>query len=184
MKKTILPLLVAFFTLSMGTMAYAKSAGSERAHESEVYEFDASLAPATGPGDYDSGVGINFGAGYSLASVDKNLQARFDISYYQFKHDFPWGSGTYTRVPLIVGVRYYVPIVDKLRAFGQVGLETSIDSFDNSANQNKSELNLGIAPGAGIEFFVNPKVGVFALGLAHLISDSYFSMHFGVATHF
>jgi hypothetical protein len=45
-------------------------------------------------------------------------------------------------------------------------------------------LNIGIAPGAGIEFFVNPKVSIFALGLSHFISDSYFSMHFGVATHF
>jgi opacity protein-like surface antigen len=184
MKKVLFALLVAVFTLCMGTVSYAKSAVSEGTYGSGAYEFDASLAPATGPGDYDSGVGINFGLGYILAPVDKNLQARFDIAFYEFKHDFPWGSGTYTRVPIIIGVRYYMPIVDKLRAFGQVGLETSIDSFDNSANQNKSDLNIGIAPGAGIEFFVNPKVSVFTLGLAHLISDSYFSMHFGVATHF
>jgi len=77
-----------------------------------------------------------------------------------------------------------VPIVDRLRAFGQAGLETSIDNFDTAGNQRESEVNVGIAPGAGIEFFVNPKVSVFALGLAHLISDSYFSMQFGVATHF
>jgi hypothetical protein len=184
MKKIVFALIAAFFTLFMGTMSHAKSTVSGGASESAVYEVDASLAPATGPGDYDSGIGINFGGGYTLESIDKNLQARFDISFYEFRHDFPWGGGTYTRVPLIVGVRYYVPIVDKLRAFGQVGLETSIDSFDNSANQNRSELNIGIAPGAGIEFFVNPKVSIFTLGLAHLISDSYFSMHFGVATHF
>jgi hypothetical protein len=184
MKKTVFTLLVAFFTLSVGTMSYAKSVGSEGAASSAVYEFDASLAPATGPDDYNSGFGINFGAGYTLASIDKNLQARFDLSFYHFNNDFLWGSGTYTRVPMIISARYSVPIVDKLRAFGQAGLEISVDNFDNSAHQKKSEVNLGIAPGAGIEFLVNPKVGVFALGIAHLISDSYFSMQFGVATHF
>lgn len=184
MKKTVFTLLVVFITISTGTMADAKSAGSDGGAISGVYEFDGSLAPATGPGDYDSGIGINFGAGYTLASIDKNLQARFDISFYQFKNDFPWGSGTYTRVPFIVSARYYVPIVNRLKAFGQAGLETSIDEFDNSAHQRQNEVNVGISPGAGIDFFVNPKVSIFALGVAHLISDSYFSMHFGVATHF
>jgi opacity protein-like surface antigen len=184
MKKTVFTLLVAFVTLSVGTISYAKSSGTEGTASSGVYEFDASLAPATGPGDYNGGFGINFGIGYMLKAIDKNLQVRFDLSFYQFNNDFPWGRGTYTRVPMTVSARYYVPIVDKLRVFGQAGLETSVDNFDNSAHQRISEVNIGFAPGAGIEFFVNPKVTVFALGVAHLISDSYFSTQFGVATHF
>lgn len=184
MKKTVFKLLVAFVTLFMGTVSYVVSAGAEGTDPSGIYELDGSLAPATGPGDYDGGFGINFGAGYTLASVDKNLQARFDLSFYHFNHDFSWGSGTYTRVPITIGVRYYLPIVDRIRAFGQAGVETSVDNFDNSAHQSKSEVNLGLAPGAGIEFFVNPNLSVFALGVAHLISDSYFSMQFGVATYF
>jgi hypothetical protein len=184
MKKTVFTLLVVFITLFAGTICYAMSGGSEGAASSGAFEFDGSFAPATGPGDYGSGFGINFGAGYMLKSIDKNLQARFDVAFYHFDNDFPWGSGTYTRVPIIVGARYYVPIVDKLRVFGQAGLETSVDDFDNAAHQKKHEVNLGIAPGGGIEFFVHPKVGVFALGVAHLIADSYFSMQFGVAAHF
>ncbi len=180
MKKTIFTLLVALFTLSMGTMHYASAQGVALGD----YELDASIGPATGPGDYDSGVGINFGAGYMLRSTDKNLQARFDISFYEFKHDFPWGSGTYTRVPFTFSARYYLPIEEKLRAFGQAGLEISIDNFDTFEHESKSELNVGIAPGVGIEYFVNPRVSIFALGVAHLISDSYFSLQFGVATHF
>jgi opacity protein-like surface antigen len=184
MIKTIFMLFVAFFTLSMGTVSYAKTAGTEGADGLGDYEFDASVGPATGPGDYDGGFGINFGAGYTLRSIDKNLQARFDISFYHFNHDYPWGTGTYTRVPFLISARYYVPIADRLRAFGQAGLEVSVDNFDNAGDQSQSEVNVGIAPGAGIEFFVNPKVSIFALALAHLISDSYFSMQFGVATHF
>ncbi|HUI44621.1 MAG TPA: outer membrane beta-barrel protein [Nitrospirota bacterium] len=181
MKRTVLILLVAFFTLTLGTMFHAKSA---RAYESGTYELDATIAPASGPGDYDAGFGVTFGGGYTLAEIDKNLQARFDISVYRFTHDFPWGSGTYVRVPFLLSGRYYVPIVDRLRVFGQAGLETSIDNFDNSSNQRQSEVNVGISPGAGVEFFVTPKVSIYALGLVHLISDSYFSMHFGVAAHF
>ncbi len=184
MKKIVITLLAAFVTLSGVTTSYAKSGGSGGADLSGLYEFDGSLAPATGPGDYSSGFGINFGAGYMLKSIDKNLQVRFDLAFYQFNNDFPWGNGSYTRVPMIVSARYYVPIVNKLRAFGQAGLETSVDNFDNSAHRKRSEVNLGVAPGAGIEFFVNPKVSVFTLGVAHLISDSYFSMQFGVAAHF
>jgi len=184
MKKTVFTLLVAFFTLSMGTMSYAKSTGSEGADGLGVYELDASLGPASGPGNYDGGFGVNFGAGYTLSQIDSNLQARFDLSVYHFNHDFPWGTGTYTRVPFTVSARYYVPIVDKVRAFGQAGLETSIDNFDTGGHQRQNEVNVGISPGAGIELFVAPRVSVFALGLVHLISDSYFSMQFGVSTHF
>ncbi len=182
MKKTISILIVALFTL--GVVTYADAAGPEGGPSSGVYQLDASLGLATGPGDYDSGWGFSIGGGYTLASIDKNLQARLDISFFDFRHDFPWGSGTYTRVPITIGARYYLPLDPKLRAFGQVGLETSIDNFDTASHESKSELNVGLAPGVGVEFFINPTTSIFAVGVAHLISDDYFSMNFGVATHF
>ena len=184
MKKTAFILLTAFFTLSMGTMSYAASAGSERTAGLGVYEFDAALGPASGPGDYDGGLGVNFGAGYTLSEIDSNLQARIDISFYHFNHDFSWGTGTYTRVPFMVSARYYVPVMDKVRAFGQIGLETSIDNYDTSGHQSQNKVDVGITPGAGIELFMAPKISVFALALMHLVSDDYASIQFGVATHF
>ena len=184
MKKIIVTLFVAIISLCTVTLSYAKSEDSPATETADKYNLSYSLAPATGPGVYDSGWGINFGGGYMLGSVDRNLEARIDLSFYQFKHDFSWGTGTYTRVPITIGARYYIPLVDKLRAFGQAGLETSIDTFDTSGNQRKDEVNLGFSPGAGIEFSVNPKVSLFALGIEHFISDLYFSMQFGVITHF
>jgi len=185
MKKTSMAVLAVIFVLCSGAMAFAKSAGTSSApSQPGEFEVDGSFAPATGPGDYNGGFGVNFGIGYSLGEIDKHLQARFDLSFYQFKNDFSWGSGSYTRVPFTISARYSVPVVDKLSVFGQAGLETSIDDFDNAAHQKKSEVNLGISPGAGVEFFVNRKISVFALGRAHLISDSYFSMQFGVASYF
>jgi Outer membrane protein beta-barrel domain len=184
MKQIIVTLFAVIVSLCMGTLSYAKSEDPPAAETAGPYELSVSLAPATGPGDYDSGWGINVGAGYMLASIDKNLQARVDLSVYQFDHNFYWGSGTYTRVPITFSARYYIPLVDKLRAFGQAGLETSIDTHDTSSNQRQNQVNVGISPGAGIEFIVNPKVGLFALAIEHLITDNYFSLQLGVVTHF
>jgi opacity protein-like surface antigen len=179
MKKAVFTVLVALATLCAGTISYAAGASSPG-----LYEFDGSIGPATGPDSYDGGFGLNFGGGYMLKSINPDLQVRFDLSFYYFKEDFFWGSGTYTRVPIIISARYYVPIADRVRVFGQAGLEISIDNFDHPDDTSESEVNVGIAPGAGIEFFVNPNVSIFALGIAHVITDSYFSMQFGVATHF
>lgn len=180
MKKLVFAVLAALIALSLGTASYAATGWAEPG----TYEFDGSIGPASGPDSYDGGFGVNFGVGYMLKSINDNLQARFDISFYHFNNDFPWGSGTYTRVPLIISARYYVPVTERVRAFGQAGLETSIDNYDNDADQRVSQVNLGIAPGAGIEFFVDPRASIFVLGVAHLISDSYFSMQFGMAAHF
>lgn len=185
MKNSGIALLAALFLLCSGTLTFAKaSKTSSDTTQSREFEVDGSFAPASGPGGYNGGFGVNFGAGYTLSPIDKDLQARFDFSFYQFKNDFTWGTGTYTRVPFTVSARYYLPIVDKLRAFGQAGIEMSMDTFDNSANRRNNEVNLGISPGAGVEFFVNRNISIFALGRAHLISDSYFSMQFGVASYF
>src|SRR5208283_1212861 len=101
MKKAVFTVLVAFATLCVGTISYAKSDGYEGASPG-LYEIDGSIGPATGPDDYSGGLGINFGAGYMLRQINEDLQARFDLSFYYFKEDFDWGSGTYTRVPMII----------------------------------------------------------------------------------
>ncbi len=192
MKNTGLALLAACVLLLSGTLAFAKTIRSSSAGlQTSEAEVDGSFAFATGPGSFDTGYGLNFGAGYTLGEIDKNLQARVDISYFQFSYDYAFGGGStglnYTRVPITVSGRYYLPVMDKLRVFGQAGLETSFDHSDyysGGNKQSKTELNLGISPGAGVEFFVNRHISIFALGRAHLISDSYFSMQFGIASYF
>jgi outer membrane protein with beta-barrel domain len=194
MKNSVVAMLAVLVILGSVTVAFAKESKTGRSAESPAagdIELGGSFNVATGPDSFDSGVGLTFGGGYTMRAVDKNLQVRVDLSFYQFKTDFFFGGGstnlTYTRVPITVSGRYYFPIIDRLRAFAQVGLETSVDSFDYYANGNKhtkNEVNLGITPGGGIEFFVNRNLSIFALGSAHIISDSYFSMQFGAAAHF
>ncbi len=191
MKKAIIATLAVLIVMCAGTMAFAKTAGtSSGTSEAGDFEIDGSFAFATGPGDFDSGYGLNFGAGYTLSAIDKNLQVRADLSYFDFSYSYDlYGYDlSYTRVPFTVSGRYYFPVIDRLKVFAQAGLEMSIDNFDYvdvfGDKHSKSEVNLGISPGVGVDYLINRNLSVFAVGRWHLISDSYFSMQFGAAYHF
>jgi hypothetical protein len=184
MNKLTTVAFVLFVLLGLHSSVFASTTRSEEALSGDNFEVDGSLGPASGPGDYKRGFGVNFGAGYALSTIDRNLQARVDLSFYQFNYDFHWGSGSYTRIPVTISGRYYLPIINRLKAFGQAGLEMSVDTYDTAAHERKNEMNLGISPGAGIEFFINRNASIFALGRFHLLPDSYLSMQFGVASHF
>jgi opacity protein-like surface antigen len=180
MKKINLLFLVLFLVVGMAATASAKT-------ENPGFEIDGSFGFGTGPGDYDPGFGLNFGGGYTFPDI--NLQARVDISYFDFSYDNFYGDFNYTRIPITVSARYYFPINDSLKAFAQAGVETSVDSFDEPTFvfglKNKvDEVNVGLSAGGGIEYYLVPQASLFALGRVHVISDNYFSMHFGGAFHF
>jgi opacity protein-like surface antigen len=190
MKKFSIAAIAVCLIMTMTATAFAKQARTARSDMGN-FEIDGSFGFASGPDSFDAGFGVNFGAGYLLTEIDPNLQARVDLSYFSFDQDFVYPGGStnlsYTRVPFTVGARYYFPIRERLRVFGQAGLETSIDSYDYyyaGRKHSKSEVNLGITPGGGVDFAVNRNLSIFAVGRAHLITDSYFSMQFGVASHF
>lgn len=177
--------LTMFLLVGGGTAAHAKSATFI---DKRMFEVDGSFAFGSGPGAFDSGGGVNFGAGYLLSTIDRNLQARIDLSYYDFSSDFLGYDLSYTRIPITVSARYYFPINDRLKAFAQAGLETSFDSFESyegTVNKHtENEVNFGVSTGGGIEFYVLPEFSIFALGRAHIVTDNYFSMQFGAAFHF
>jgi hypothetical protein len=186
MKKLIFTLAALVLVSVLSVPAFAASGTSS----SSNFEVDAALQFATGPDDFDSGYGINLGAGYLLSSIDKNLQARVDIGYLEFSKDF---GLEYTRIPVVISGRYYFPLDERLKLFAQAGVETSFDSrdelvpvpiFGGLAKQTKNELRLGLVPGGGAEFLITPSIGLFAVGSLHLISDGYFSIQFGSAIHF
>ncbi|HEX9020240.1 MAG TPA: outer membrane beta-barrel protein [Nitrospirota bacterium] len=185
MKRISIAMLMVFVIFGSSALAFAKSG---EAMTSKAFEIDGSFGWATGPGDFDAGYGLNFGLGYTLGQVDKNLQLRFDLSYYDFSRDVFFESLDYKRVPFTVSARYYFPIVERLAAFAQAGIETSYDSrdeFDVFGNKHTNhEVNLGVTPGGGVEFFINDSASIFAVARWHLITDSYFSMLFGGAYHF
>ncbi len=192
MKKIVIIMMAVILVTGLATAAFAKSAARASSSEAGPIELDGGFTFGTGPGDFGSAVGFNFGGGYMLDAVP-NLQIRADLSYYDFSRTV-FSNLSYTRIPITVGARYYFPINDRLKAFAQAGLETSFDKietvvflpgfFGGFVTQSSSEVNIGISPGGGIEFFITPQVSIFALGRIHIVADDYFSLNFGAAAHF
>jgi hypothetical protein len=175
--------LVLVLLLGMGTVIPTVSSAAE----ATPFQLDASIGYGSGPSDFDAGFGFNVGGGYTLSSIDSNLQARLDIGYYTFEQDILGDTLDFTRVPFAVGARYYIPIAERLKLFGQAAVELSVDDFDTVdvfGKRSKSEVNLGFTPSAGIDFELNRALSLFTTASAHLVSDSYFSMQFGAAYHF
>ncbi len=53
-----------------------------------------------------------------------------EIGYYTFDRDFVGNSLDFTRIPFAVGARYYLPVAERLKLFGQAAVEMSVDDFD------------------------------------------------------
>jgi len=185
MNKLAAVALAMFFLAGGERLAFAENS---KASDERMFELDGAFAFGIGSGPLNNGGGVNFGAGYMLSTIDRNLQARIDLSYFDFSTDFMGSDLSYTRVPVTVSARYYFPINDRLKAFAQAGIETSFDSsesYDFTVNKHTTnKVNFGLSPGGGIEFSVAPDVSLFALGRIHIITDNYFSMQFGAAFHF
>ncbi len=74
MKKIALLSIAVLSLFVMTTTAFAKTSGAE---------VDASLVLATAPASgFDSGFGINIGAGVPLPQMNKDLQGRVEFSYF------------------------------------------------------------------------------------------------------
>lgn len=186
MKRTTLALVSAFLLFAAATPSFAAPTDSP-----PKISIDGAFGFATGPENFDGGLGINFGAGYMLEGALKNLQARIDMSYFKFDRTFGILDLEYSRLPITVSARYYFPITDQFRAFAQAGVETSFDSIENYGyfagtfyETSEDEVNLGFSPGGGVELFIVPNASIFAIGRFHVVSDTYFSMQFGGAFHF
>jgi opacity protein-like surface antigen len=117
----------------------------------------------------DFGSTAGFGVGLSvpfsrfgeidLGGHEKSMMLRTDITYYRWSERFSAG-GTRSRVslrkvPLYLAARYSHAFNEQLSAFGEAGLELSFDDTKVSWNQgtsSDSEINAGIALGAGLEY--------------------------------
>jgi len=187
MKKIQFILTALVFLSALSLPALAASAEGTTSGSKRDFEVDGALLLGSGPSGFDSGYGLNAGVGYTLGDIDKNLQARVDISYSHFTKDYFGQTLNYNRNPFDISARYYFPIDDRLRLFAQAGVEASFDKQDYPIGffkQSKSQLNLGLTPAGGVEFSIIPEVSVFAMGMYHIISDNYFTMHIGAAFHF
>ena len=188
MKRFALITLAALIICSITATAFAKSAGSSSSQNVEV---DGSLAIASAPASgFDTGFGVTFGFGMMLPQINKDLQGRVELSYYEWSATQFDVDVTYKRVPVDIGGRFYLPTQSgNLKVFVQGMLEVSFDTlevsnFPFSGTTSESDTHLGLVPGAGIELKINPSLSFVADARWHLITDDYLTLQAGLAYHF
>ncbi|MGE5172247.1 MAG: outer membrane beta-barrel protein [Betaproteobacteria bacterium] len=183
MKRFVLFALAALILCGITATAFASS--------SQDVEVDGSLALASAPASgFDTGFGVTFGFGMMLPQINKDLQGRIELSYYEWS-DTEFGVDvTYKRVPVDIGGRFFLPTQSgNLKVFVQGMLELSFDEVEVSnfpfpGTVSESQTHLGLVPGAGIELKINPSLSFVADARWHLITDDYFSLQVGLAAHF
>lgn len=135
---------------------------------------------------HDFGTGVGAGVGLNVDFNDvfnvsnpastRDLKIRADISYFHWEDDTFWTDFDYTRIPMFLGLRYFVP-AGRIKArglgiFGEAGFELSFDDIDTPRGSD-SDVDFGIPIGGGIQFQVSDST---YLGLSlriHLISNAY-----------
>jgi outer membrane autotransporter protein len=183
MKRIVIITVAVLLALSTGTQAFAKS---EQVGNAEV---DASLVWASAPtSGFDSTIGLTIGGGVMLPQVDKNLQGRVDITFLSFDGSDLGTDVTYSRVPITVSGRYYIPTQQTVKVYGQGGLEMSFDKVEVAVfpgfTESESDVRLGLVGGAGIDVAITPQLSFVTDVRLHLITDSYITLQGGVALHF
>lgn len=137
---------------------------------------------------WGTGLGFSIGGGYE---IQDDLQIRGDISYNKWSlSQYGW-TLSWTRMPIAVSGRQYIPLQPNLKAYGQAGLELSFDSFESAwswgATTYKgtaSETNIGLPLGGGVEYAISPQFSVGADVKWHLINHSYFTLGVNAGYHF
>lgn len=176
MKRLILAITILLVTTFLGVTSYAAT-GDQEIDASVVYAFECSDCT-----DLGGAVGFNLGGGYEMMD---NLQGRLDVSYYKYSD-----SGVdVTLVPIILGLRYYMPVQEGLRVFGQGGLELNM-AKGSGGDITENKTLFGFTPGVGIAFQINPQVGIVADARYHILqkwddaSANNFSLQAGVSYKF
>jgi hypothetical protein len=184
---TIMVAVVAMVALLYGNAFAAKASSS-----SNKTEVDGMLSLASDPvSGFGTTLGLGAGIGFDLTDRLKpstgKLFGRADINYFSWDESM-WGvTLNYTKIPIFVGGRYYVPTSgSNVDIFVEAGLEFSFDKaevavpsffFPGVLKSSESSLHIGITPGAGIEIPISND-GLFIGGDArwHMITDDYFTL--------
>lgn len=186
---SVIVVAVLFAVLVSGTAFSAKASSGSKT------EVDGMLSVATEPaGGFGETIGLGVGVGFDLSDTLKpsrgKIYGRADINYFNWDESVFGIDVSYTRVPVFVGGRYYVPMSGaKIDVFVEAGLEFSFDKAEvavvapfppfNTVKASDSELHIGLTPGAGIEVPISND-GLFIGGDArwHMITDDYFTLSF------
>jgi hypothetical protein len=179
------------------------SASAGLAQQEHGSSFDVFLGFGSEP-DGDVGTGFGLGVGWNTpftnifqastaSGAADNLMIRADLSYFSWEGDttVPFISidEEITRIPLFLGVRYFVS-ADNIKTKGlgiyaEIGIELSFDDMEvktsntflgTSTKDSDDEINLGVPIGAGIQYYISEKLYLGFNARLHIISGSYFTV--------
>ena len=169
------------------------SAGTGLAQQEHGSSVDFLLGFGSEP-DSDLDTTFGFGAGLNIpftnifeaggaSGAADNLMIRADLSYFSWDGDTGPIDVEFTRIPLFLGVRYFVS-GDKIKSEGlgiyaEIGIELSFDEVEVKTpllgTVSDDEINFGVPIGAGIQYYISEKMYLGFNARFHIISDSYFT---------
>jgi len=167
------------------------SAGDGLAQQEHGSSVDFFLGLGSEPAS-DVGTTFGFGAGlnipftniFNAGGAADNLMIRADLSYFSWEGDTGPIDVEFTRIPLFLGVRYFVS-GDKIKSEGlgiyaEIGIELSFDEVEVKTpllgTISDDEINFGVPIGAGIQYYISEKWYLGFNARLHIISDSYFTL--------
>ena len=178
------------------------SAGAGLAQQEHGSSFDVFLGFGSEP-DGDVGTGFGLGAGLNIpftnifnagvaSGAADNLMIRADLSYFSWEGDTTTPvvsiDEEITRIPLFLGVRYFVSAdsikTEGLGIYAEIGIELSFDneevkitntSLGTSVKDSDDEINFGVPIGAGIQYYISEKLYLGFNARLHIITDGYFT---------
>lgn len=145
-----------------------------------------------GPDDPDFDFGSTFGGGIGFGyEISDNFQLRTDVAYYKWDDTItdPFLGNvklTLRNIPVFLGGRYYAPLNEKVRIFGELGLGVNFYEAEFKilgTSISESETKLGVIPGIGIEVMMTPRLGLGASARYHAISKGVGDFDDGETSH-
>ena len=164
----------------------SKKSASRRSSSSPegfgLSSFSAKLGLETGPsGGWGSGYGLGIGADFF--HLQDNLYLRADLDYKTWSQSAFGASLKYSRMPISVSGRIYIPVDERMRLYAQGGLGLSFDSEDAAfcflgtcATASASQTNIDLIGGAGIQAQISPGMYIGGEANLHIVQNSYFDL--------
>ncbi len=177
-------IVVAFAVVLM-----AMSAGSAfAAQDKGGVMIDGTLAFASEPAS-GFGTTVGFGVGTSIDITDKmklsdknaKIQLRGDLTYYEWSQTEFGIDLSYKRLIAFGGGRYFLPMGGRstVAPYLEAGVEVAYDRAEAATFFGKAsatEIDLGVAGGAGLEIPLSDKLVLGVNGRLHLITDSFLTV--------
>jgi len=185
------------FVIVIATVLMAAGAGSAVAADGKSgATVDGTLSIATEPvGGFGNPVGLGVGASMDITDTiklsDKNakIHLRGDLTYYEWDDTQLGIDISYRRIIAFGGGRYFIPMGGRsgVAPYLEGGLELSYDEAEVASFFGKAsatEINLGLAGGAGLEIPLADNLVLGFNGRLHLIADSFLTLGASLGVRF